>query len=173
MLALSQRDPCLEHSANLEQTDPAKHGIGHQIMVEEGYAWPGTVSVASDSHSNIYGGVGCLGTAIVRSDAASILATSTTPWKVPPVAKVTLTGIMPRGVTGKDAIIALCAMLQSDVLNMCVEFTGSEQTLASIPVSERLTIANMTTEWGALSGETSSSSLNSQLSTLPSNLTNV
>jgi homoaconitate hydratase len=24
--------------------DPAKHGIGHQIMIEEGYAWPGTVS---------------------------------------------------------------------------------------------------------------------------------
>ena len=31
-------------------------------MVEEGYAWPGTLAVASDSHSNHYGGVGCLGT---------------------------------------------------------------------------------------------------------------
>jgi homoaconitate hydratase len=30
-------------------------GIGHQIMVEEGYAWPGTMTVASDSHSNMYG----------------------------------------------------------------------------------------------------------------------
>lgn len=40
---------------------PAGRGIGHQIMVEEGYAWPGTVAVASDSHSNMYGGVGCLG----------------------------------------------------------------------------------------------------------------
>jgi homoaconitate hydratase len=27
---------------------PAGHGIGHQILVEEGYAWPGTVTVASD-----------------------------------------------------------------------------------------------------------------------------
>ena len=33
-----------------------------EIMVEEGYAWPGTLAVASDSHSNHYGGVGCLGT---------------------------------------------------------------------------------------------------------------
>lgn len=40
---------------------PAGKGIGHQIMIEEGYAWPGTVTVASDSHSNMYGGVGCLG----------------------------------------------------------------------------------------------------------------
>lgn len=121
-------------------------------MVEEGYAWPGTVSVASDSHSNIYGGVGCLGTAIVRSDAASVLATSTVFWRVPPIAKITFTGTLPPGVTGKDTIIALCALLKSEVLNMCVEFTGSEQTLASIPISERLTIANMTTEMGSLSG---------------------
>ncbi|KAI1662197.1 hypothetical protein F4813DRAFT_343813 [Daldinia decipiens] len=131
---------------------PAKHGIGHQIMIEEGYAWPGTVTVASDSHSNMYGGISCLGTAIVRSDAASVLATSTIFWQVPPIAKITFTGVLPPGVTGKDTIIALCAMLKSDVLNMCVEFTGSKQTLASIPISERLTIANMTTEWGALSG---------------------
>ncbi|MCF8432454.1 MAG: homoaconitase, partial [Melioribacteraceae bacterium] len=30
---------------------PAGRGIGHQIMCEEGYAWPGTMVVASDSHS--------------------------------------------------------------------------------------------------------------------------
>ncbi len=104
------------------------------------------------SSTGIYGGIGCLGTAIVRSDAASILATSTIFWQVPPIAKVTFTGVLPPGVTGKDVIIALCAFLKSDVLNMCVEFTGSEQTLASISVSERLTISNMACEWGALSG---------------------
>jgi len=32
---------------------PAGRGIGHQIMCEEGYAWPGTMVVASDSHSNM------------------------------------------------------------------------------------------------------------------------
>ncbi|SLM36308.1 mitochondrial [Lasallia pustulata] len=36
---------------------PAGRGIGHQIMVEEGYAWPGTLAVASDSHTNMYGGI--------------------------------------------------------------------------------------------------------------------
>lgn len=44
-------------------------------MCEEGYAFPGTMTVASDSHSNMYGGLGCLGTPIVRSDAASVWAT--------------------------------------------------------------------------------------------------
>ncbi|CAJ0555281.1 Ff.00g053460.m01.CDS01 [Fusarium sp. VM40] len=128
---------------------PAGRGIGHQIMVEEGYAWPGTVSVASDSHSNMYGGIGCLGTAVVRTDAASIWATGQTWWQVPPVAKVTFTGILPPGVTGKDVIIALCGLFRDDqVLNHAVEFAGGE----SLPIDDRLTISNMTTEWGALAG---------------------
>lgn len=132
---------------------PAGRGIGHQIMVEEGYAWPGTVTVASDSHSNMYGGIGCLGTAMVRTDAASIWATGRTWWQIPPIAKVTLTGILAPGVTGKDVIVALCGLFnQDDVLNHAIEFTGSEQTMRSIPVDDRLTIANMTTEWGALTG---------------------
>ncbi|KAF2183960.1 aconitase iron-sulfur domain-containing protein [Zopfia rhizophila CBS 207.26] len=111
---------------------PAGRGIGHQIMVEEGYAWPGTLAVASDSHTNMYGGIGCLGTPVVRTDAASIWAT---------------------GVTGKDVIVALAGLFNNDeVLNHAIEFTGSEETLRSIPVDDRLTIANMTTEWGALTG---------------------
>ncbi|NOY88495.1 MAG: homoaconitase, partial [FCB group bacterium] len=67
---------------------PAGRGIGHQIMCEEGYVWPGTMVVASDSHSNMYGGLGCLGTPIVRTDAAAVWATGQTWWQVPPVVKV-------------------------------------------------------------------------------------
>lgn len=132
---------------------PAGRGIGHQIMVEEGYAWPGTLAVASDSHSNMYGGIGCLGTPVVRTDAASIWATGKTWWQIPPVAKVNLVGTMPPGVTGKDVIVALAGLFNKDeVLNHAIEFTGSDATLRSIPVDDRLTIANMTTEWGALTG---------------------
>ncbi|KAI1778976.1 aconitase a/isopropylmalate dehydratase [Hypoxylon cercidicola] len=132
---------------------PAGRGIGHQIMIEEGYAWPATVTVASDSHSNMYGGVSSLGTPVVRTDAASIWATGRTWWQIPPIAKITFTGILPPGVTGKDVIVALCGLFnQDEVLNHAIEFTGSEQTMASIPIDHRLTIANMTTEWGALSG---------------------
>ncbi|KAK3498925.1 putative homoaconitase precursor [Neurospora hispaniola] len=145
----------IEEFANTHGVDfyPAGRGIGHQIMVEEGYAWPGTVTVASDSHSNMYGGVGCLGTPMVRTDAASIWATGKTWWQIPPIAKVTFTGLLPPGVTGKDVIVALCGLFNNDdVLNHAIEFTGAEETMRSIPVDDRLTIANMTTEWGALSG---------------------
>lgn len=130
---------------------PAGRGIGHQLMLEEGYAFPGTMAVASDSHSNMYGGVGCLGTPIVRTDAAAIWATGRTWWQVPPVAKVTLTGELPSGVYGKDLILTLCGIFNNDeVLNYAIEFAG--EGVATLTVDERLAIANMTTEWGALVG---------------------
>ncbi|KAK5730184.1 mitochondrial Homoaconitase [Elasticomyces elasticus] len=132
---------------------PAGRGIGHQIMVEEGYAWPGTMAVASDSHSNMYGGVACLGTPVVRTDAAAIWATGRTWWQIPPIARVNFKGILPVGVTGKDVIVALCGLFNKDeVLNHAIEFTGDGNTMRSLPVDDRLAIANMTTEWGALSG---------------------
>lgn len=130
---------------------PAGRGIGHQIMIEEGYAWPQTLVVASDSHANMYGGIGCLGTPIVRTDAAAIWATTRTWWQVPPVARVELNGKLRKGVTGKDVIITLCGLFNHDeVLNHAIEFTGDG--VASLSVSDRLTIANMSTEWGALAG---------------------
>ena len=130
---------------------PAGRGIGHQIMCEEGYAWPGTFVVSSDSHSNMYGGLGCLGTPVVRTDAAAIWATGQTWWQVPPVAKVYLSGNLIPGVTGKDVIITLCGFFNKDeVLNHAIEFAGSG--LAYLSIDQRLAIANMTTEWGALAG---------------------
>lgn len=130
---------------------PAGRGIGHQIMVEEGYAWPGTMAVASDSHSNMYGGMGCLGTPIVRTDAAAIWASGRTWWQVPPVARVILKGTLRPGVTGKDVIITLAGYFKNDeVLNHAIEFSG--EGVKHLSIDQRLTIANMTTEWGALAG---------------------
>ncbi|CAH0033348.1 unnamed protein product [Clonostachys rhizophaga] len=132
---------------------PAGKGIGHQIMIEEGYAWPGTLVVASDSHSNVYGALGVLGTPVVRTDGASLWTTTQTWWNIPPVAKVHFQGRLQPGVQGKDVIVALCGLFNKDeVLNHAIEFTGSEETMRSLSVDDRLTISNMTTEWGALSG---------------------
>ena len=130
---------------------PAGRGIGHQIICEEGYAWPGTMVVASDSHSNMYGGLGCLGTPVVRTDAAGIWASGQTWWQVLPVAKVELRGKLLSGVSGKDVIVTLCGLFNKDeVLNHAVEFVGDG--VKNLTLNDRLTIANMTTEWGVLAG---------------------
>jgi homoaconitate hydratase len=130
---------------------PAGTGISHQVMVEQGYVTPGSLVVGSDSHSNLYGAVAALGTPVVRTDAASIWATGVTWWQVPPVARVTLKGKLPPGVVGKDVIIALCGLFNHDeVLNHAVEFAG--HGVASLSIDQRMSIANMSTEWGALAG---------------------
>src|SRR5437867_2298896 len=130
---------------------PPGTGISHQVMVEQGYVVPGALVVASDSHSNLYGAAAALGTPVVRTDAASIWATGVTWWQVPKVAKAVLKGNLSPGVTGKDVIIALCGLFNKDeVLNNAVEFMGDGVT--NLPMSARMTIANMTTEWGALAG---------------------
>jgi homoaconitate hydratase len=130
---------------------PPGTGISHQVMVEQGYVVPGALVVASDSHSNLYGAVAALGTPVVRTDAASIWATGVTWWQVPRVAKVVLKGNLSAGVTGKDVIIALCGLFNKDeVLNHAVEFMGDG--VANLSMDARMTIANMTTEWGALAG---------------------
>ncbi|KAI6025829.1 hypothetical protein F5J12DRAFT_810620 [Pisolithus orientalis] len=104
---------------------PAGRGIGHQVLIEEGYAFPYTLTVASDSHSNMYGGVGCVGTPIVRTDAAALWATGKTWWQVPRMIKVEFKGKLSPGVTGKDVIVALCGSFNKDeVLNAAIEFTG-------------------------------------------------
>src|SRR5688572_24848719 len=130
---------------------PAGTGISHQVMVEQGYVTPGSLVVGSDSHSNLYGAAAALGTPVVRTDAASIWATGVTWWQVPPVARVTLRNKLKPGVVGKDVIIALCGLFNKDeVLNHAVEFQGDG--VASMTMDQRMSVANMTTEWGALAG---------------------
>src|SRR6266436_4246744 len=103
----------------------AGSGIGHQIMVERGYVVPGSFVVASDSHSNMYGALGAIGTPIVRTDAAAAWATGDFWWQIPRSVQVVLEGKLPEGATGKDVIITLCGLYNHDeVLNAAVEFTG-------------------------------------------------
>jgi homoaconitate hydratase len=130
---------------------PAGTGIGHQLMMEKGYVLPGSFVVASDSHSNMYGALGAIGTPVVRTDAAAIWATGEFWWQVPRTVQVELTGRLRPGVSGKDVIITLCGLYnQEEVLNAAVEFSG--EGVAALSIEERMSIANMTTEWGALVG---------------------
>jgi homoaconitate hydratase len=130
---------------------PAGTGIGHQIMMEKGYVTPGSFVVASDSHSNMYGALGAIGTPVVRTDAAAIWATGEFWWQIPRSIQVVLEGQLPPGSTGKDVIITLCGLYNHDeVLNAAVEFAGPG--VATLTMDERLSISNMTTEWGTLVG---------------------
>jgi homoaconitate hydratase len=130
---------------------PAGTGIGHQVMIENGYVKPGGFCVASDSHSNMYGAMSAVGTPVVRTDAAAIWATGRFWWQIPRTVRVWLSGELRPGVTGKDLILTLCGMYnQGEVLNAAIEFAGPG--VAKLSMDARMSISNMTTEWGALVG---------------------
>jgi homoaconitate hydratase len=128
---------------------PAGSGIGHQLMIERGYVLPGSFVVASDSHSNMYGALGAVGTPIVRTDAAAVWATGEFWWQIPRTIQVELEGKLPEGVSGKDVIITLCGLYNHDeALNAAIEFSGPG--VASLSMDARFSISNMSTEWGPL-----------------------
>ncbi len=129
---------------------PAGTGIGHQVMIERGHVRPGELCVAADSHANMYGALGALGVAVSRSDAAGIWASGMFWWEVPRSVRVVFEGSLPDGTTGKDVALLLCALYPDDVVGTVVEFDG--QGAAALSRDDRLTIANLTTEWGAIAG---------------------
>ena len=88
---------------------------------------------------------------IVRTDAAAVWATGEFWWQIPRSCRSVLEGKLPEGATGKDVIITLCGLYNHDeVLNAAIEFTGPG--VASLSMDARLSISNMTTEWGPLVG---------------------
>ncbi len=130
---------------------PAGTGIGHQVMIENGYIKPGGFCVASDSHSNMYGAMSAVGTPVVRTDAAAIWATGRFWWQIPRTVRVWLSGELRPGVTGKDLILTLCGLYnKGEVLNAAIEFAGPG--VGTLSMDARMSISNMTTEWGALVG---------------------
>ena len=127
----------------------AGSGIGHQVMIERGYVVPGSFVVASDSHSNMYGALGAVGTPIVRTDAAAVWATGEFWWQIPRTIQVVLEGQLQPGVSGKDVIITLCGLYSHDeALNAAIEFSGPG--VASLSMDARFSISNMSTEWGPI-----------------------
>jgi len=87
----------------------------------------------------------------VRTDAAAVWATGEFWWQIPRSVQVVLEGKLPAGATGKDVIITLCGLYNHDeALNAAIEFTGPG--VASLSMDSRLSISNMSTEWGSLVG---------------------
>ncbi len=129
---------------------PAGTGIGHQVMIERGHVRAGSLCVAADSHANMYGALGALGVAVSRSDAAGIWASGMFWWEVPQSVRVVFEGRLPQGATGKDVALLLCSLYPDDVMGAVVEFDGPGA--ATLRQDDRLTISNLTTEWGAIAG---------------------
>ncbi len=125
----------------------AGEGISHTLMHEYGYALPGTVVVATDSHTPTYGGGGCFCTGIGHTEMAATLGSGELWMKVPEAIKIVVEGKLPNGVYAKDIVLTVLRDLRADGgTYKSMEYMGS--TIDDMDMSGRYTIANMSLEAG-------------------------
>jgi len=145
------REAALAAGINLFDLGDQRQGIAHVISPEQGIALPGVTLVCPDSHTGTLGGLGALAWGIGSTEAEHALATKTLVVKKPQSMRVTFEGSLPRGVTAKDMILKLIGEhTASGGIGYSIEFDG--QAVRELEVEARLTLCNMTVEFGAFSG---------------------
>ncbi len=124
-------------------------GIGTHLAMDSGLAWPGSTFVSTDSHANIMGAIGSFGQGMGDQDIAAAWAQGSIWFKVPASVKLTLKGKRPEGVTAKDIALNLLAHFGANkLLGYSVEIYG--EAVDALTLDERITIASMGTEMGAI-----------------------
>ena len=126
------------------------NGVCHQIVAEK-YANPGDIIVGADSHTVTGGALCAFATGMGSSDVAIAFALGKTWFRVPESIKVSVSGRFGDRVTAKDLVLYLAGKIGADGANYkALDFQG--EVVDKMPVSQRLTIANMAVEVGAKVG---------------------
>src|SRR6266516_2382364 len=138
---------------------PPGIGICHQVNLEylaksvweknEIY-YPDSL-VGTDSHTTMINGLSIVGWGVGGIEAEAAMLGQPVYFLTPDVVGVHLTGRLKEGVTATDLVLAVTEMLRkAKVVGKFVEFHG--EGAASLSVTDRATIANMSPEYGATMG---------------------
>ncbi len=126
-------------------------GIEHALLPEQGLVVPGDVVIGADSHTCTYGALGAFSTGVGSTDFAAAMATGKLWLKVPETIRFTLYGRLNPWVSGKDLILHTIGDIGVDgALYQAMEFCG--ESIPRLPISSRLTMANMAIEAGGKNG---------------------
>jgi 3-isopropylmalate/(R)-2-methylmalate dehydratase large subunit len=126
-------------------------GVCHQLMIEEGFVAPGRLIVGADSHTCSYGALGAFATGVGSTEAAAAMASGELWFKVPETQKFVVEGKLGNYVMGKDIILHVIGDVGVDgSLYKTMEWYGS--AIESLPLADRITVANMAIEAGAKAG---------------------
>jgi len=140
------RDFARDHGIKIYDIDA---GIGTHLLIHEGLAYSGSTAVTTDSHANILGAVGAFGQGMGDQDIAAAWSNGKSWFKVPKSIKLNFIGEKPVNVTAKDIVLNLLNKFGANtLLGYSVEFHG--EAIDKLSLDERITIASMGTEMGAI-----------------------
>ena len=138
---------------------PPGIGICHQVNLEflaksvwerQGVYYPDTL-VGTDSHTTMINGLGIVGWGVGGIEAEAAMLGQPIYFLTPDVVGVHMSGSLREGVTATDLVLRVTEMLRkAKVVGKFVEFHGDGA--ASLSVTDRATIANMSPEYGATMG---------------------
>ncbi len=124
-------------------------GIGTHLAIDHGLIAPGGTFVSTDSHANIMGAIGAFGQGMGDQDIAAVWASGKAWFKVPRSVKLTLSVARPKQVSAKDIVLNLLDRFGANtLLGFAIEIVG--QAADEMTLDERITIASMGTEMGAI-----------------------
>jgi 3-isopropylmalate/(R)-2-methylmalate dehydratase large subunit len=140
-----------EFGLHLYGMNSPHRGIVHVIGPELGFTQPGMTIVCGDSHTATHGAFGALAFGIGTSEVEHVLATQCLLQRKPKTCEVRVDGVMPKGVSAKDIILALIAKIGvGGGTEHVFEYTGS--AIRALNMEERMTVCNMSIEGGARAG---------------------
>jgi len=142
---------------------PPSTGIVHQVNLEylgrvifdaekagTHSAYPDTL-VGTDSHTTMINGLGVLGWGVGGIEAEAAMLGQPVTMLIPQVIGFRLVGKLKPGATATDLVLTVTEMLRKKgVVDKFVEYFGDG--LASLPLADRATIANMAPEYGSTCG---------------------
>src|SRR5215467_1876900 len=138
---------------------PPGIGIVHQVNLEylakgvlqrDGVHYPDTL-VGTDSHTTMINGIGVVGWGVGGIEAEAGMLGQPVYFLTPDVVGVHMSGSLREGVTATDLVLHITEMLRkAKVVGKFVEFHG--EGAATLSVTDRATIANMSPEYGATMG---------------------
>jgi 3-isopropylmalate/(R)-2-methylmalate dehydratase large subunit len=148
---LAMRKNCHDFGVRLFDIDDPNHGIVHVVGPNLGFALPGCTYVCGDSHTASCGGVGAWAWGIGTTEVMQVLATQTLIMRKPKTLRASFTGTLPRGLYAKDMILALIGRYGIEAgVGHVVQYAGP--AISALPIEGRLTVCNMSIEFGARGG---------------------
>ena len=127
------------------------NGIIHVVGPEKGLSLPGMTIVCGDSHTSTHGAMGAVAFGIGTSEVEMVMASQCILQQKPKSMRISINGILGKGVTAKDVALYLMSKLTtSGATGYFVEYAGD--VVKSMTMEGRLTLCNLSIEMGARGG---------------------